>query len=106
MTISEQIAELADEIQRVPGARVEFMPFPSGAASLDVWWNNRFFVMQYFPSYNRFGVDEVQEEEEGGPFEPFHFGCGDFATAKQHLMELLAQAGFRPMNAIAHEPHR
>jgi hypothetical protein len=104
MTILNQIAELADEIRRVPGARVEFTPFASGAGTLDLWWNGRFFVMQYAPSWDGFGVDEVFEGE--GPFEGFRFGCHDFAAAKQHLMELLEAADFRPVKVVAQEPRR
>lgn len=48
--------------QSFPGARTELTSFPSGAVMLDVRWRDRLFVLAWSPTYNTFGVDEVEAD--------------------------------------------
>jgi hypothetical protein len=77
-TILTQINALARQIElSFPGARTELRFFPSGAAMLDIYWQDKLFVLAYSPA-DGFGVDEVKE----GDF----FGMGySFCTKSFYL---------------------
>ncbi len=83
----QQIRVLRDEIERTyPGAEAHIEGFASGAATLDVRWRTRVFVLAYSPSRG-FGVDELQE---GEGFETgYRFASPDFEGAAAELHRLL-----------------
>lgn len=66
MSISEEVAGLADELQKgASGVRTEIQEFPSGAVWLDVRYAGRLFTFAYQPTGHYFGVDEFDLEEHG-----------------------------------------
>jgi hypothetical protein len=91
MALFEDVARLAEEVrQGSADARTEITTFPSGAASLDIRVGGRAFVLDYFPSYDMFGVDELTGD--GGFNSGYRFGLKDFESAKAKLLNLLEEA--------------
>lgn len=88
MALSEQIAGLASDLRKNPQiAKVRYATFPSGAISLDVWINDRMFVLHYFPTGALFGVDEVKDADGIG--NEYRYRLHDFDAAKSRLLSLL-----------------
>jgi len=86
----KRIEMLAKQIEtNVPGAKVDFTLFPSGAAMLDVKRAGRLFVLSYLPQ-GHFGVDEVRDGE--GFLTSYRFTSEEFEPAAKHLLALLADA--------------
>lgn len=86
---SEKFAQLAHEFRdEWPEARVEVEQFPSGAASLDVWRDGRFYVLRYTPTYHAYDVTEMTEKHvlDSGPCDVFD----DLDTAATRLREIIA----------------
>ena len=86
---ADGVSESACELRREwSDARIEIDRFPSGAASLDVWRDGRFFVLRYTPSYRVYDVAEVTEEHafDAGPCEVFD----DLDSAAARSREIIA----------------
>jgi hypothetical protein len=93
MSISEDVASLADELQKGAFAvRTEIQAFPSGAVWLDVHYAGRLFTFAYQPTGQYFGVDEFDLEEHGIGTH-FRFSFDDFQSAKTKMLSLLEEAG-------------
>jgi hypothetical protein len=88
-SIQSEVESLAGSMRNaLPGARVEFTPFDSGAAMLDVFSKAHHYILTYFPSQALFGVDEV--EEDTTPFDNFYRFCyPDFDSAAKQLWALV-----------------
>ena len=85
-SMTQRIAELADELRRLPDVSVECREFPSGGAMLDARRNGRLFVLAYSPTLH-FGVDEVRDGE--GFVQAYEFTCETFEPAAERLRELV-----------------
>jgi hypothetical protein len=86
----ERIRILAEQIRAAaPDSEVDFTPFPSGSAMLDVRRGGRLFVLAYSPE-RHFGVDEVMDGE--GFQISYGFTSQSFDAAAQHLRDLVASA--------------
>lgn len=93
MSVSEDVAGLADELQKAAsGIRTEIEAFPSGAVWLRVHYAGRLFNFAYQPTGQYFGVDEFDLEEHGIGTH-FRFSFDDFQSAKAKLLFLLEEAG-------------
>jgi hypothetical protein len=92
MSVSEDMAGLADELQKgTLNVRTEIQAFPSGAVWLDVYYSGRLFNVAYQPTGQYFGVDEYIRERDGISTD-FCFSYQDFESAKAKLMNLLDEA--------------
>ncbi|HBI43098.1 MAG TPA: hypothetical protein DDY78_09620 [Planctomycetales bacterium] len=91
MALIDDVTRLAEDI-RQGSAEVdtEIDTFPSGAVCLHIRVGERAFVLDYFPSYDMFGVDELTGD--GGFNSGYRFGLKDFASAKTKLLHLLEEA--------------
>jgi hypothetical protein len=87
MTTAVNLTDLLDEIRaKFVGLRGEVTSFDSGAAMLDVWWRDRFWVLEYSP---RDGY-VLDNESEKHPFNSgFSFATQDFEAARQWLLNSL-----------------
>lgn len=85
----EEINRVAERIATLPGARTDLHTFPSGAVSLGVSKDGRFFVLDWLPSYQKFGVDEVKEDE--GFLISYRYVYTELAPALQRLWDLVAE---------------
>ena len=93
MSVSEDVAGLADELQKGAfGVRTETQTFPSGAVWLDVHHAGRLFTLAYQPTGQYFGVDEFDLEEHGIGTH-FRFSFDDFQSARSKLLSMLEEAG-------------
>jgi hypothetical protein len=91
MALFEDVTRFAEEIrQGSADVQTEITTFPSGAVSLDVRVGGRAFVLDYFPSYDMFGVDELAGD--GGFNSGYRFGFKDFDSARAKLLNLLEEA--------------
>lgn len=89
--LATQFQEAARHIEAaLPDAACEVSTFDSGAVWLDVRLNERLFILRYLPSIDRFGVDEVRDDEGMEMADRFAFDDLDAAVGK--LMELLESA--------------
>jgi hypothetical protein len=96
MSVSEDVAGLADELQKGAfGVRTEIQAFPSGAVWLDVHYSGRLFIFAYQPTGQYFGVDEFDLEEHGIGTH-FRFSFADFQSARAKLLNLLEEAQATP----------
>lgn len=90
--------ELSNRILRtVSGARVKLSMFPSGELMLDVWRNDRVFVMACLAS-GRIGVDEILEDE--GFNMGYHYVFNDFESASAKLLQLVAAASAKTASEL------
>jgi hypothetical protein len=92
MTITEQIQQLVSTLPNGDSSiRTELTTFPSGAVMLDVHARGRLFVLAWSPSWNRFGVDD-REDDEVGLDTSFRYGFDDLPAAWAKLLDLLRAA--------------
>lgn len=92
MTPLESVTELAEDLKKSsPAIRTEIQSLPSGSVLLDVFVNDRFFVLHYIPSYLMYGVDEVKDDDGFGSH--YRFGFKDFGSAQSKLRELVIDVG-------------
>ena len=90
MALVDSVARLAEEVrQGSADVNTEITTFPSGAVSLRIRVGGRAFVLDYFPSYDMFGVDELTGD--GGFNSGYRFGLKDFESAKAKLLNLLEE---------------
>ncbi len=83
----DRVRDLAREVESLAaGLRTEVTGYPSGAFSLDVFWQNRGWNMTYSPEWG-FGVDDV--ERDGFDYS---FVTKDFAAAAQRLIEVVTES--------------
>ncbi len=91
MSVSEDVAGLADELQKSPfGARTEVQALPSGEVWLDVHYAGRLFNFAYLAKEQCFGVDRYDPEEDGLSTH-FRFSFDDFQSARTKLLSLLEE---------------
>src|SRR5258708_2303064 len=95
-----QMSKLTQRVAELPGTRTELTTFPSGAVMLDVWREDRLFVMAYTPTWKGFGVDEVLDGE--GLLEEYDFFSHDFTPAAERLWQIVQQAqhGLKPAESL------
>ena len=96
--MTEKMAALAKQIEILPGTRVDFSTFPSGAAMLDVHRDGHLYVMAFFPSWNCFGVDEVHDDD--GFLTSYKFVSEDFEQAGKRLWDLITGTESPPKGSI------
>jgi len=92
MPLAEDFARFADKLREGAGGLLsEVSFFPSGAVTMRIQFGiNRWFDLDYFPSYKAFYVDEYLDD---GGFDPgYRFGYQDFESAKEKMLELLEEA--------------
>lgn len=93
MSVSEDVAGLADELQKSPlSARTEVQALPSGEVWLDVHYAGRLFNFVFLAKEQCFGVDRYDPEEDGLSTH-FRFSFDDFQSARAKLLSLLEEAG-------------
>ena len=91
MALLEDVGRLAEALrQGSADIQTEITTFPSGAVSLDVRGGGRAFVLDYFPSYEMFGVDELTGDEAFNS--GYRFGFKDFSSARAKLLTLIEEA--------------
>jgi hypothetical protein len=89
MNLREQFESLEAELrQSAPSIRIERTDFASGAFMLDVWWQSKLFVMACPVNGNRFGVDEITDDNPGFDM-VFKNAFDTFADAAVHLKSLV-----------------
>jgi hypothetical protein len=97
MSVSEDVASLADELQRSPfSVRTEIQALPSGEIWLDIHHAGQLFNFVYLAREQCFGVDKYSGEEDGLSTH-FRFSFDDFQSAKAKLLSMLAEAGFQDL---------
>jgi hypothetical protein len=91
MALVEEFTRFAEEVrQGSEEIKTEIATFPSGAVCLRIRVGGRAFVLDYFPSYEMFGVDELTGD--GGFNSGYRFGFKDFESARAKLLNLLEEA--------------
>jgi hypothetical protein len=91
MALIDDVARLAEDVrQGSADIDTEIDTFPSGAVCLRIRVGGRAFVLDYFPSYDMFGVDELTGD--GGFNSGYRFGFKDFESARAKLLNLLEEA--------------
>jgi hypothetical protein len=83
----EEISLLAKQIElKCSGARTQLEIFDSGSIMLDIYWQNRLFVLAYSPK-DGFFVDEVLDDDYFGMGYQFH--ANDFNQAIGEIDRLI-----------------
>jgi hypothetical protein len=94
MDLATQFANACADAETIPGVRAELETFQSGALALRIWVADRFFVMDYLPSYGGIGVDEVRDDDA------FTVGYNhwftDFDEARLMLLSIIGTAAALP----------
>ena len=91
MGLAEEVARFADEIrQGVGDIKTEITVLPSGAVLLRTRVVGRVFDLDYYPSLDLFGVDELEADMGFNTGHKFNFK--DFKSAKSKLQSLLKDA--------------
>ncbi|GAA3610415.1 hypothetical protein [Microlunatus ginsengisoli] len=85
MTALEALA--ATLRQRHDGVSTELSVLPSGAIFLDVRRNNRAWVLDYSPTHDQFGIDELDDQE--GFTTSYRYTASQLAEAAQILTDLV-----------------
>jgi hypothetical protein len=86
--IKMALEELADQIRIFYGARVETQVFSSEAMMIDIFCQDKLFVVAYSPSYG-FGVDEVKEGD--GFTTSYNFYTNEIDLVGQEIHRLIKQ---------------
>jgi hypothetical protein len=86
--IHRALERLADQIRVLYCAKVEVEIFPSNAMMLDIFYQDKLFVIAYSPS-SGFGVDEIKEGE--GFITSYNFYTDEIDLAEQQIYKLIEQ---------------
>ena len=78
----------ADLRQRHADAATELSAFPSGAVFLDVQRGTRAWVLNYSPSYDQFGIDELSDHD--GFTTSYRYTTNELTEAARILTALVA----------------
>jgi hypothetical protein len=90
MALLDDVTQFAEAIRKdSPCVQAEVEALPSGVVMMHVVRDGRLFVLDYLPSYNCFGVDEVLEGE--GFDTGYRYGYPDFPSAKDKLLQLMKE---------------
>ncbi len=89
-TVQSELETLAEQVRRAyPGARVEFEMIPSGMGRIDVFHDDRHYLMVYTPSYRLYSVDEVGADEP--PFINYYrYNYSNFVPAAERFRKLVS----------------
>lgn len=86
-SILEDLKSFTQDLKQLNGKiKTDLTVFDSGAIMLDVFCQNRTFILVYSPTTG-FGVDEVKEDD--GFDLSYKFYAKDINTAKEKLKELI-----------------